>query len=235
VTEVRDITLISPAASMRVQAVPVLCWLVVTMTTPWSSRSGPSWSNWPPTAPRPPLGGRTATTCFAGHATTEDLKKDPFLLRSALMTAETVQPLRPDSDPAPLPEVVGGFKTVLADPPWRFTNRTGKVAPEHRRLDRYSTMTLAAIKDIEVAEVAAKNAHLYLWVPNALLPDGLACDGGPGGSGTSATSCGPSAARTAAPTVAWRRVLLPQRHRDPALRGARFDAHARRRPAVRST
>lgn len=90
------------------------------------------------------------------------------------MTAETVQPLRPDSEPAPLPEVVGGFKTVLADPPWRFTNRTGKVAPEHRRLDRYSTMTLAAIKDIEVAEVAAKNAHLYLWVPNALLPDGLA-------------------------------------------------------------
>ena len=89
------------------------------------------------------------------------------------MTAETVQPLRPDSEPAPLPEVVGGFKTVLADPPWRFTNRTGKVAPEHRRLDRYSTMTLAAIKDIEVADVAAKNAHLYLWVPNALLPDGL--------------------------------------------------------------
>ena len=78
------------------------------------------------------------------------------------MTAETVQPLRPDSEPAPLPEVLGGFKTVLADPPWRFTNRTGKVAPEHRRLDRYSTMTLAAIKDIEVADAAAKNAHLYL-------------------------------------------------------------------------
>lgn len=90
------------------------------------------------------------------------------------MTAETIQPLRSDFDPAPLPEVLGGFKTVLADPPWRFANRTGKVAPEHRRLDRYSTMTLAAIKDIEVADVAAKNAHLYLWVPNALLPDGLA-------------------------------------------------------------
>lgn len=90
------------------------------------------------------------------------------------MTAETIQPLRPDSAPAPLPEVLGGFKTVLADPPWRFTNRTGKVAPEHRRLDRYSTMTLPAIKDIPVADTAAKDAHLYLWVPNALLPDGLA-------------------------------------------------------------
>jgi hypothetical protein len=26
--------------------------------------------------------------------------------------------------------------TILADPPWQFRNRTGKVAPEHRRLDR---------------------------------------------------------------------------------------------------
>lgn len=87
------------------------------------------------------------------------------------MTAAS--PLRPDHDLLPLPETPGGFKTILADPPWRFTNRTGKVAPEHRRLDRYSTMTLEAIKNIPVAEVAAPNSHLYLWVPNALMPEGL--------------------------------------------------------------
>lgn len=62
---------------------------------------------------------------------------------------------------------------MLADPPWRFSNRTGKVAPEHRRLDRYSTMSLDAIKALPLREVTAKNAHLYLWVPNALLPEGL--------------------------------------------------------------
>nr|WP_275439591.1 MT-A70 family methyltransferase [Dermacoccus nishinomiyaensis] len=61
----------------------------------------------------------------------------------------------------------------MADPPWRFTNRTGKVAPEHRRLDRYSTMTLDDICALPVADVSARSAHLYLWVPNALLPDGL--------------------------------------------------------------
>lgn len=83
-------------------------------------------------------------------------------------------PLRPELVPPPLPHVVGGFSTVLADPPWRFANRTGKVAPEHRRLDRYSTMTLDAIKGLDVQRVLARNAHLYLWVPNALLPDGLA-------------------------------------------------------------
>lgn len=74
---------------------------------------------------------------------------------------------------APLPVVDGGFQTVLADPPWRFTNRTGKVAPEHRRLGRYGTMSLEEIKALPVADVVADNAHLYLWVPNALLPEGL--------------------------------------------------------------
>lgn len=83
-------------------------------------------------------------------------------------------PLRPEDVPAPLPKVVGGFATVLADPPWRFANRTGKVAPEHRRLDRYSTMSLDAIKALPVRDVVARDAHLYLWVPNALLVDGLA-------------------------------------------------------------
>lgn len=65
------------------------------------------------------------------------------------------------------------FATILADPPWRFQNRTGKMAPEHSRLSRYSTMDLDAIKELPVANVADQPAHLYLWVPNALLPDGL--------------------------------------------------------------
>lgn len=73
----------------------------------------------------------------------------------------------------PLPSIEGGFATILADPPWRFDNRTGKVSPEHRRLLRYGTMTLEAIKALPVASVAAHRAHLYLWVPNALLPEGL--------------------------------------------------------------
>ena len=65
------------------------------------------------------------------------------------------------------------FATVLADPPWQFINRTGKVAPEHRRLSRYGTMDLPAICALPVAQVAAPTSHLYLWVPNALLPEGL--------------------------------------------------------------
>jgi N6-adenosine-specific RNA methylase IME4 len=65
------------------------------------------------------------------------------------------------------------FRTVLADPPWRFTNRTGKMAPEHRRLTRYDTMSVADISQLPVPDIVAETAHLYLWVPNALLPEGL--------------------------------------------------------------
>lgn len=70
---------------------------------------------------------------------------------------------------------VGGrkFSTILADPPWRFHNRTGKMAPEHRRLARYSTMSFQEIGGLPVELIAMETAHLYLWVPNALLPYGL--------------------------------------------------------------
>lgn len=66
------------------------------------------------------------------------------------------------------------FKTIMADPPWRFQNSTGKVAPEHKRLSRYGTMTLNEIMALPVQKLADDTSHLYLWVPNALLPEGLA-------------------------------------------------------------
>src|SRR5690349_8438698 len=65
------------------------------------------------------------------------------------------------------------FRTILADPPWRFKNRTGKMAPEHRRLSRYETMTLDEIAALPVSDITAEPAHLYLWAPNALLPEGI--------------------------------------------------------------
>ena len=65
------------------------------------------------------------------------------------------------------------FQTILADPPWQFLNRTGKMAPEHRRLMRYPTMSVTEIAALPIEQLAAPTAHLYLWVPNALLREGL--------------------------------------------------------------
>jgi N6-adenosine-specific RNA methylase IME4 len=82
---------------------------------------------------------------------------------------------RPLSGPAAELLAIGAesVATILADPPWQFSNKTGKVAPEHRRLLRYPTMTLQEIMELPVAQVAAPRSHLYLWVPNALIQDGL--------------------------------------------------------------
>lgn len=66
------------------------------------------------------------------------------------------------------------FTTILADPPWRFINRTGKIAPEHLRLSRYPTMSMDEISAMPVSSISTQTAHLYLWTPNALLPDALA-------------------------------------------------------------
>jgi len=65
------------------------------------------------------------------------------------------------------------YRTILIDPPWRFANRTGKMAPEHRRLSRYGTLTVDEINNLPVDRVAAEKSHLYLWVPNALILHGL--------------------------------------------------------------
>ena len=65
------------------------------------------------------------------------------------------------------------FSTILADPPWQFQNSTGKIAPEHKRLNRYPTLDLEKIKALPVDEISNDRCHLYLWVPNALVSEGL--------------------------------------------------------------
>ncbi len=80
--------------------------------------------------------------------------------------------------PTPFAGLTARFGTILVDPPWRFTNRTGKVGPEHRRLRRYATMDFPQIAALPVGELALPQSHLYLWTPNALLPEALAILGG---------------------------------------------------------
>src|SRR5262245_60647209 len=84
-------------------------------------------------------------------------------------------PASQTATPATLDELegLGKFRTILADPPWRFSNRTGRMAPEHKRLSRYATLTHQDILELPVAQHALPKSHLYLWVPNALILEGL--------------------------------------------------------------
>lgn len=81
------------------------------------------------------------------------------------------------TEPTPSEDLMGKAKqrysTILADPPWQFQNRTGKMAPEHRRLLRYPTMELQEIMELPISKIAAAKSHCYLWVPNALLQEGF--------------------------------------------------------------
>ena len=67
--------------------------------------------------------------------------------------------------------IVGKFGTILADPPWEFKNKTGKIAPQYKKTSRYKTLSLEDIKLLPVERVASKRSHLYLWVPNAFTPN----------------------------------------------------------------
>ena len=69
--------------------------------------------------------------------------------------------------------IVGKFGTILADPPWEFKNKTGKIAPQYKKISRYKTLSLEDIKSLPIERVSSKRSHLYLWVPNALIKEGL--------------------------------------------------------------
>lgn len=66
-------------------------------------------------------------------------------------------------------KLAGKFSVVLADPPWKYgaSTVTGAAA------DHYPTMDTDAISAMPIAEHATKNAVLFLWCTNPLLPDGL--------------------------------------------------------------
>lgn len=81
--------------------------------------------------------------------------------------------IQPTASQDLLDRVQGTYRTILADPPWRFQNRTGKMAPEHKRLLRYPTLEFEEIFELPVPHLTAAESHLYLWVPNALLAEGL--------------------------------------------------------------
>lgn len=89
------------------------------------------------------------------------------------MIAKVYNIAEPNPSEDLLSKMTDQYSTILADPPWQFQNRTGKMAPEHRRLLRYPTMELKEIIELPVSRLAAAKSHLYLWVPNALLQEGL--------------------------------------------------------------
>lgn len=78
---------------------------------------------------------------------------------------------RADSAPPPLP--TGTFRTIVADPPWRFEQDWGDGLAE----DHYQSLATDEICALPIGERAAPDSHLYLWAPVSKVPDALrVCD-----------------------------------------------------------
>lgn len=67
------------------------------------------------------------------------------------------------------------YKTILADPPWQYNNRTGKGSPEHKRLNRYSTMTFEELLQMgeTIKNITDKEAHIYMWCTWPMIKEGI--------------------------------------------------------------
>jgi len=62
------------------------------------------------------------------------------------------------------------FSCILADPPWAFRTFSGENMTPHRCAeDHYKTMTLAEMKSLHVADLAAKDCALFMWVAGPYL------------------------------------------------------------------
>lgn len=59
------------------------------------------------------------------------------------------------------------FAAIVIDPPWRYGNTSTRGAAE----DHYPTMSQADLIQLDLP--TADDAHLYLWVTNAFIGDGL--------------------------------------------------------------
>lgn len=62
------------------------------------------------------------------------------------------------------------YGAILADPPWHFRTRSAK--GEGRSAKRhYRVLSLADIKALPVADIAAPDCVLFLWAVDPMLPD----------------------------------------------------------------
>ena len=76
------------------------------------------------------------------------------------------------------------YRTIVADPPWPFvyngkgwrTNQSGRRYYQAKQGLGYETMTLEEICALPVGDLARVDAHLYLWIPDSLLVQGVAAD-----------------------------------------------------------
>lgn len=78
---------------------------------------------------------------------------------------------RQEPDPPALPE--GVYSTIVVDPPWYVEKIARDVRPKQGPALDYPTLNVEQIAALPVGDLAADDAHLYLWTTHRYLPDAL--------------------------------------------------------------
>ena len=108
---------------------------------------------------------KASVTAFGAGSLTEERRTDrlragDMTIRSTGASASRSSSEGTGSSPTIPGLPPGGFATILVDPPW----------PLQSGEKHYRTMSLARITALPVGALAARDAHLWLWTTNALLP-----------------------------------------------------------------
>lgn len=67
---------------------------------------------------------------------------------------------------------MGGFEMIMADPPWSFENFS-EAGEGRNPKAHYGCLPLEAIAAIPVSSLAARDAVLFLWATNPMVPEAL--------------------------------------------------------------
>ena len=65
------------------------------------------------------------------------------------------------------------FRTIVADPPWAKNQTSGSKGSYGGAINHYPLMDIQRIRDMPVSQLADEDAHLYLWVTNSNIDEGL--------------------------------------------------------------
>jgi N6-adenosine-specific RNA methylase IME4 len=107
----------------------------------------------------------------AAMAAAKDL---PTFLELQMAAARLRVPADVETPPLPEPaDPAGRYSCIVADPPWPMKRLHRQLFPGTGDTLDYPVMTVDDIAALPVADVAAEDAHLYLWTTHRFLPDAL--------------------------------------------------------------
>ena len=122
------------------------------------------------------LSRRRENLSFTHHKEAQGPDQDDLLQWAAdnnASKAELRQEKKRRRELAPVVDEKGKFRVIYADPPWRYNDERGKRVDGGSAAAQYNTLSIKQLSEMNIAELAAENAVLFLWVTVPLLAEAM--------------------------------------------------------------